>query len=820
MKRKLLLQVIILFVFIISSFAEGTKTASPNATTITGLISGPDISSGSYYNCPVDNRLKFFINDATNEYLYFGFDCRDYQNTGIPNRQTNVYYRILNPDGTVAKQGAWSPTVGATGTIDGYTRAVNGPNIGGVSTGYVPFVFKPTVTGEHWIEIYRSNDGGTTPLTAVRSFVPLFDLTVANKNTFAKIDGRVYSNKWGFAASDGNFTIGIYSSSQPTIYAYTADQSIVKIAFQASFEPIAWNIAVNNYGVSSAGTYDVTRRSRNDAVSPSLADGYNVFLNTPDPGIFPVGSAPTCPNFATPSITGCGPYTIHYYLPEPGDVKLVLNLNGIAGFQANTSDRILEAFDVSAGDNTIAWDGKDGLGTEVASGTNIKLTVINQKGRFNVPLYDVELAKNGILASVIAPVSTPNATLYWDDSQLTNVTGNPANSNNTTGAGINNSFAGTVSPAHAWNGNGNPSQIIPAPAVGGNDTDNSQDNDFGNVRTINSWGWAASASSSELSLILGCADLSVTKTVNNSTPNVGSNVTFTITAANAGPAQDAAVVVTDLLPSGYTFVSATPSKGTYVSGTGVWTVGNIASGANATLQIVATVLPTGLYANTATITGGQEDPTPANNSATNTPVPIPVTDLSTTKSAPASVIAGQGLTYTIIVTNNGPSAISSSDQFKVTDALPAGFSATTYTASSGTYTSGTGAWTGVNIPSGGSVTLTIAGTVSGSSTGSLSNAAVAVVPTGFVDPAPANNTSAPAVTTINRQADLSITKSAAASVVAGQNLTYTITVTNNGPSTISTSDQFKVTDVLPTAYTATTFTPSSGTYTPATGNWT
>ena len=53
----------------------------------------------------------------------------------------------------------------------------------------------------------------------------------------------------------------------------------------------------------------------------------------------------------------------------------------------------------------------------------------------------------------------------------------------------------------------------------------------------------------------GPADVSITKTVDNPTPNVGSNVTFTLTATNNGPSSAANVTVTDVLPSGYTFVS-------------------------------------------------------------------------------------------------------------------------------------------------------------------------------------------------------------------------------------------------------------------------
>src|SRR6185436_12613353 len=98
------------------------------------------------------------------------------------------------------------------------------------------------------------------------------------------------------------------------------------------------------------------------------------------------------------------------------------------------------------------------------------------------------------------------------------------------------------------------------------------------------------------------ADLSITKTVNNATPNVGQNVTFTVTLSNGGPDTATGVSVSDSLPAGLTFVSATPSQGTYTSGTGVWAVGTLNNGANATLTIVATVTSAGAKTNTASVT--------------------------------------------------------------------------------------------------------------------------------------------------------------------------------------------------------------------------
>jgi uncharacterized repeat protein (TIGR01451 family) len=86
------------------------------------------------------------------------------------------------------------------------------------------------------------------------------------------------------------------------------------------------------------------------------------------------------------------------------------------------------------------------------------------------------------------------------------------------------------------------------------------------------------------------ADLSLTKTVDNALPVLGSNVTFSLKVTNAGPSDTNGVVVKDLLPSGLVYVSSTPSAGTsYVSGTGLWTVGTLTPGAFATLDITATV---------------------------------------------------------------------------------------------------------------------------------------------------------------------------------------------------------------------------------------
>src|SRR5262249_54689936 len=94
------------------------------------------------------------------------------------------------------------------------------------------------------------------------------------------------------------------------------------------------------------------------------------------------------------------------------------------------------------------------------------------------------------------------------------------------------------------------------------------------------------------------ADVAVQKTVDNPTPSVGQNVTFTVTARNTGPSDASGVAVADPLPAGLTLVSATAAPGTYDAGTGTWTVGALPVSASGTLTLVASVNTPGIIVNT------------------------------------------------------------------------------------------------------------------------------------------------------------------------------------------------------------------------------
>jgi uncharacterized repeat protein (TIGR01451 family) len=120
------------------------------------------------------------------------------------------------------------------------------------------------------------------------------------------------------------------------------------------------------------------------------------------------------------------------------------------------------------------------------------------------------------------------------------------------------------------------------------------------------------------------ADLSIAKT-GPASVGLGANVTYTITVSNLGPLAASNVTVTDPIPPGTTWLSATPSQGSCSGTTTVTcTLGAIANGGSATISLVVQA-PNGpaSFTNTATVTNTPElDPVVSNNAATSAPTQV------------------------------------------------------------------------------------------------------------------------------------------------------------------------------------------------------
>ena len=177
-----------------------------------------------------------------------------------------------------------------------------------------------------------------------------------------------------------------------------------------------------------------------------------------------------------------------------------------------------------------------------------------------------------------------------------------------------------------------------------------------------------------------------------------------------------------------------------------------------------------------------------------------VTDSKTT------IAAGQKDTYTIKVTNAGPSNVMGAT---VVDNFPAIFAAVTFTATgtngaSGFTASGTGNINDtLTLPASSSVTYKATGKLNSSASGTLSNTAAVIPPNGANDPNSANN-SATDTDTITYKADLKVTvNDGKTAAVAGQKNTYTIAVTNIGPSNVSGA---VINDSFPSTFNGVTYT--------------
>lgn len=111
-------------------------------------------------------------------------------------------------------------------------------------------------------------------------------------------------------------------------------------------------------------------------------------------------------------------------------------------------------------------------------------------------------------------------------------------------------------------------------------------------------------------------NLVANKTTSNSNPNTNDVITYTLTIANTGTATATNVTATDTLPSGLSFQSYT-GNGTYASTTGVWTIGDLASGQAATINIVAKVTATAGQSVVNTVVAGSDDTDsdPSNNTS-------------------------------------------------------------------------------------------------------------------------------------------------------------------------------------------------------------
>jgi uncharacterized repeat protein (TIGR01451 family) len=304
------------------------------------------------------------------------------------------------------------------------------------------------------------------------------------------------------------------------------------------------------------------------------------------------------------------------------------------------------------------------------------------------------------------------------------------------------------------------------------------------------------------SIMVGATDLAITKTVDNGTSNEGSPITYTVTVTNNGPNNATTVRVTDLLPAGLNYSSSLASTGAYVSGTGLWSIAALASGATGTLTISATVdagTAGSVLTNTASRTSADQADTVAANNSASAAITVQSADLYITKTVSTSTPSqGGSVVYTLTVGNSGPH---NATGVIVSDILPAGL---TYVSDNGggAYNSGTGMWTVGSVAKNAVQVLTI--------TAMVDTGGVTIVnPAGITahdqaDPNVANNSASVSITSVSMP-QIIVLKTVFASAdpvngsmnpkaIPGATMQYSVIVTNTGGGTAQT---VVVTDPVP-----------------------
>lgn len=323
------------------------------------------------------------------------------------------------------------------------------------------------------------------------------------------------------------------------------------------------------------------------------------------------------------------------------------------------------------------------------------------------------------------------------------------------------------------------------------------------------------------------ADLSISKSVSNANPEVGSVVDWTVTVSNSGPDTAWNTTVVETLPEGLTPVGTVATMGNYEFTDGVWNVGHLNSGDTAQMTMSTRIESdqAARYVNTASATSSTRDGNTENNSATatvnsvvaveaevppandvppaaeSTPEPTDVACCCTCENyeqagADLQVIKlvdnptpnlNSPVVWSIMVTNNGPEE---AINVVLNDNLPAGVEYVSNTATTGEYSLEGGAWEIGDLASGASALLQLTTIATDAE---LTQVNIAMVSSDTEDSNPDNDTAQASMDAV--AADLAIEKSVDnPEPNLGENVVWTIKIENLGPDT---AENVVVEDVLP-----------------------
>nr|WP_162988921.1 gliding motility-associated C-terminal domain-containing protein [Pedobacter schmidteae] len=541
------------------------------------LYSDPGTSGSSMY-FPFRTEGTHYVYVQLNEYILVASSAQGIGNGSI---------RITSPSGVQSTT--------AQGNIGTRTQEVAGPRYPGQAAGgnrYLPYSFQVTEAGIWKIEFIppRAGDTDVPDVSAVGSWtqrsdnalIAAWDISVRNAANSGWKPGRVYANVFNLRLSKNfNDSNKAYYGIN---YVLTKDGRAYRVKNNGN-NGYAFTFFSNNKGFIDASGNPTYKSQNTTAISglvkdPRTEDDNSMNLVTHK--LFYGPPSPDLPVSAPVAISGTTPTTT--WLKNAPVVPLVTNISftgsegtlgqasqkgGIIMFETNVAgtyritiplgtgkDRVLNGAAVG-GQNSIVWDGKDGLGNLIPGGLVVpEVRVRLASAEVHFPFIDMEINPQGIIIELtenttnylvnptpgVIDESVYSDRVYWDDSSITGGMGGEASDppvNITDGTSSN-------SNGHKWgtyNNNSNSSL-----------TDNNGRGEFsyGNEKSMDTYAYILSREEAQpLNVNVKVADLKVVSVTPSVTgPNAGAQVSYTVVVKNAGGSDVTAAPFQFKIPNG------------------------------------------------------------------------------------------------------------------------------------------------------------------------------------------------------------------------------------------------------------------------------
>lgn len=441
------------------------------------------------YDGPKESRLNFRIARA-GEVVYFGLG-RAYRSNGFPESFGQFEFRVRSSVDDRIVFGPYSVN-SSNENLTTFAQAELGPGVlveGGYPTDERSIFVAPDA-GEYYVEFSQVT-------SRQARYIGLWDITVARNGEMQH--GRVYSRNWAFRVPElaPELPYCDFGGELSTeFYSYTSDGFVTKIDFKDSgFQPLSFNLALNRTGPGATGDLLTDRQSIPETnVTANVAE-HLIFLEAPDPHLFPDG---VCGTASTGDYLNCqedGTFCVPVTVTVAGQVQLTLDFDGNGKYDEAT-DRLL-AYNFTEGSNLeacVPWDGLLADGSHPTRGGSVDILVEYTQGVQHWALYDGELLSNGICVEPVRPICGAGgaALLHYDDVNIPEAPGNGAPKRVLEGCECH------TDNCRTWTN-------FVTNAEEDCSIDNSETSGYGDRNTLNTWWYAYSSSRSSLGVPLEIA---------------------------------------------------------------------------------------------------------------------------------------------------------------------------------------------------------------------------------------------------------------------------------------------------------------------------